>query len=166
MTPEEICNVIISTLRKKCDEPDVILSGMAQALVTFMLAVCEMNDYSDEVCEASMKMLSDMQDTLMTVANEHTSGPKWHTLGELKEEIEACRKPADEADKNARTNACKNIMDAKTLGFLLVSYMEGGSLKLGSNLVEETAQEKVLTFFRETLYGKQQLHMRFDDMEG
>jgi len=51
-------------------------------------------------------------------------------------------------------NACKQIMETDTLGFLLLSYLRDGGVSMCSNLQDPEKRDKVLLLLREALYGE------------
>lgn len=157
--------MILNMLRKTGEDPSEMVPDLAQSLLTLLVAICEYNDYSSEVCDECIRLLGEMQEKMVEAVNENTTGVKWHTMRELKETIAVKHKPNEEADQNARNNACKTIMDPKNIGFLLVSYMASGNIVMASNLDEGTIQDDVLTAFRETLFGESEPHVRFGDAE-
>lgn len=134
--------------------PSEAISALGQSLTSILMAVCEAHHWSLNICQASLDFLKEMQLQLQETINDHT--PKDTTflsLDEVKTRVEELSVEPKQADINARVNACQQIMETETLGFLLLSYLRDGSVSVCSNLQNKEKQDKVLTLLREILYG-------------
>ena len=110
-------------------EPNEAVSALGQSLTTLLMAVCETHDWSVDVCQATLDFLGKMQRQLQETIDEHT--PKDTTflsLDEVKARVEELSIEPKQADTNARVNACNQIMETDTLGFLLLSYLRNGNV--------------------------------------
>ena len=155
MKAEEISGIIMAMMEADETSPDEAVSALGQSLTTLLMAVCETHDWSLDVCQATLDFLGKMQRQLQETINEHT--PKDTTflsLDEVKERVDELSIEPKQADTNARVNACNQIMETDTLGFLLLSYLRNGNVSMCSNLQDNEKRDKVLTLLREALYGE------------
>ena len=136
-------------------EPNEAVSALGQSLTTLLMAVCEIHDWSLDVCQATLDFLTRMQQQLQKTINEHTpQNTTFLSLDEVRERVKELSVEPKQADTNARVNACQQIMETETLGFLLLSYLSDGHVSVCSNLQDNEKRDKVLTLLREILYSK------------
>jgi len=155
MKAEEISDIIMALMSSDDTQPDEAVSALGQSLTTLLMAVCETHEWSLEVCQATLNFLTKMQQQLQETINEHTpTDTTFLSLDEVKARVEELSIEPKQADTNARVNACKQIMETDTLGFLLLSYLRNGNVSICSNLQDTEKREKVLVLLRETLYGE------------
>ena len=155
MKAEEISDIIMALMSSDDTQPDEAVSALGQSLTTLLMAVCETHEWSLEVCQATLNFLTKMQQQLQETINEHTpTDTTFLSLDEVKARVEELSIEPKHADTNARVNACKQIMETDTLGFLLLSYLRNGNVSICSNLQDTEKREKVLVLLRETLYGE------------
>lgn len=129
MKAEEISDIIMALMSSDETEPNEAVSALGQSLTTLLMAVCETHDWSVDVCQATLDFLGKMQRQLQETIDEHT--PKDTTflsLDEVKARVEELSIEPKQADTNARVNACNQIMETDTLGFLLLSYLRNGNV--------------------------------------
>ena len=155
MKAEEISDIIMALMSSDDTQPDEAVSALGQSLTTLLMAVCETHEWSLEVCQATLNFLTKMQQQLQETINEHTpTDTTFLSLDEVKARVEELSIEPKQADTNTRVNACKQIMETDTLGFLLLSYLRNGNVSICSNLQDTEKREKVLVLLRETLYGE------------
>ena len=136
-------------------EPNEAVSALGQSLTTLLMAVCEIHDWSLDVCQATLDFLTRMQQQLQKTINEHTpQDTTFLSLDEVRARVEELSIEPKQADTNSRVNACRQIMETETLGFLLLSYLRDGNVSMCSNLNDPEKREKVLMLLREALYGE------------
>ena len=155
VTADEISGLIRATMEADNTSPDEAVTALGHSLTTALMAICETSDWSLDVCQATLDFLTKIQQQLQKAINEHT--PKDTTflsLDEVKARVEELSVNPKQADTNARVNACKQIMETDTLGFLLLSYLRDGNVSMCSNLQDSEKRDKVLVLLRETLYGE------------
>lgn len=156
MTTEELQKMILGLLQMEDTKPQEAISALGQSLLLVLLGSCEMENYSEEIAKSTLGFLDKIKKTLMDEINKHVpEDERYFSLEELRAETEAMseRLSENEADRKSRVNACMQIMEVDTLGFLLLSYMKNGNVSLCSNLRDEEMTDKVLTLMRETLYN-------------
>ncbi len=155
MKAEEISDLLMAMMSADNTEPNEAVSALGQSLMTILMAVCETNEWSLDVCQTSLDFVGKIQQGLQKKINEHTpSNTTFMSLEEVKAKVEKLSINPKKADTNARVNACKQIMETDTLGFLLLSYLKNGNVSLCSNLHDDEKRDKVLVLLREALYGE------------
>lgn len=154
MKAEEISGLIRATMEADNTSPNEAVTALGHSLTTLLMAICETSNWSLDICQATLDFLTKIQQQLQKAVNEHT--PKDTTflsMDEVKARVEELSVNPKQADTNARVNACKQIMETDTLGFLLLSYLRDGGVSTCSNLQDSEKRDKVLAILRETLYG-------------
>lgn len=127
-------------------------------MLYLLLATLKMYNYDENVIGSTFGFMDKIKQTLLDAVNENApEGQKYVTLEELKEQADklAMKQSMDEADRNSRIAACRQIMEADMLGFLLLSYMKEGTVSLCSNLRDDKITESVLAVMRDTLYSSE-----------
>lgn len=156
MTADEMRSILTALMQAEDTDPQEAVTATGQILLQLLLATCKLNKYSPEVCKSTMDFVGKIQSGLQKVINENTpSNEEYMTFEQVQEKVkqEAKKLCKTEADRNARVNACQQIMEQDTLGFLLLSYLENGATSLCTNIKDTAIEEKVLHILRETLYG-------------
>ncbi len=155
MKAQEISDLIMAAASADNTDPNEVISALGQSLMTLLMAVCETNDWSLEVCQTTLDFVGKIEQELQKRINEHTpQNTTFMSLDEIKAQVEEMSINPKQADTNARVNACKQIMKSETLGFLLLSYLKEGGVSLCSNLQDPEKRDKVLVLLREVLYGE------------
>lgn len=155
MNAEELRDLILGIMQTDNTDPNEAVAALGQALLTLLSAVCEIHQWSPEVCQTSLDFICNIQEELQKEVNEKI--PPEHefmTLGELRKKIAETPVSPKQADTNARINACNLIMETDTLGFLLMGYQKNGCVSMTSNLSDPNMRDKVLCMLKEALYGK------------
>ncbi len=154
MKAEEISDLIRAIVSADDTDPNEVISALGQSLMTILMAVCETNDWSLDVCQTSLNFVSKIQEELQKIINEHIpQNTTFVSLEEIKERVAKKSVEPKQADTNARVNACQTIMETDTLGFLLLNYHRDGGVSICSNLQDPEKRDKVLLLLREALYG-------------
>ncbi len=154
MKAEEISDLLMAMMSADNTEPNEAVSALGQSLMTILMAVCETNDWSLDVCQTSLDFVGKIQQGLQKTINEHIpSDTTFMSLDEVKAKVEKMSIDPKQADTNARVNACQTIMETDTLGFLLLNYHRDGGVSMCSNLQDPEKRDKVLLLLREALYG-------------
>ena len=148
--------IIFDAFKSSGAQPKELIEALGHSLLTVMMAYCQLHEYSIDICEASMAFMDKIGKSLRDEIQEHHPDKDYVTIEELQERVKdvASKLKENEADKKSRANACKNIMDAETVGFLLLSYLEDGHIRMSSNLRDKKMTAEVLALLRETLFGK------------
>ena len=155
MNAEEINGLIRTLMEAGYTSPDEAVTALGQSLTSLLMAVCELNNWSLPVCQSTLDFLTKMQQQLQQTINEHTpKNTTFLSLDEVRERVKELSVEPKQADRKDRVNACQQIMETETLGFLLLSYLSDGYVSVCSNLQEPEKRDKVLTLLREILYGK------------
>ena len=155
MNTEELNGLIRATMEADNTSPDDAISALGQSLTSALIAVCEIHNWDLSACQATLDFLTKLQQQLQQAINEHTpKNTTFLSLDEVRERVKELSVEPKQADRNARVNACQQIMETETLGFLLLSYLSDGYVSVCSNLQEPEKRDKVLMLLREILYGE------------
>ena len=154
MNAEEISGLVMAAMEADNTSPNEAVSALGHSLTTLLMAVCETHDWSLDVCQASLDFLTKIQQQLQETINEHTpANTTFLSLDDVRERVKELSVEPKQADTNARVNACRQIMETDTLGFLLLSYLSDGYVSVCSNLQDDEKREKVLVLLKEIVYG-------------
>jgi len=170
INPQTPADELVSAIRElmiaKRAEPEDVMTALGQLLTSLSLTLCEYHGNTHAIHEIITRYFNEMHRVINEHINEHKApeeaNSQYMSLEQIQELTKdmAERTTDNDADRQARINACKLIMDNDNYGFLLLGCMKNNNVKLSTNLQDESTRDNMLGVLRETLYGNGQHSFR------
>lgn len=163
---EELVTIIQGVMEATGANPQDCMTALGQMLTTISLAMCDYHGNTHEIHETVTNFLNKIHGIVNDHINEHRSpeeaDSEYMSFEQIREQTKnmAEKLNENEADRQARVNACHLIMDVDNYGFLLLACMKDNNVTISTNLQDEATRDNMLGILRETLYGSGQKSFR------